>query len=73
MLFRRFLPSYLLLVPAIFRGLMPSPEVTRAREASDALLTQCGWTVQNRSTINLSVACGVAISTNYVLRSECLP
>ena len=39
---------------------MPSPEEL-ARENIDALLTQCGWTVQNRSTINLSAARGVAL------------
>src|SRR5438874_7317179 len=39
---------------------MPSPEEL-AREKIDALLTQCGWTIQNRSTINFSAARGVAI------------
>jgi type I restriction enzyme, R subunit len=39
---------------------MPSPEEL-AREKIDALLTQCGWTIQNRSTINLSAARGVAL------------
>ena len=39
---------------------MPSPEEL-AREKIDKLLTDCGWTVQNRSTINFSVARGVAI------------
>src|SRR6266404_9242838 len=39
---------------------MPSPEEL-AREKIDALLTQCGWTIQNRSTINFSAARGIAI------------
>src|SRR5437773_4524743 len=39
---------------------MPSPEEL-ARDKIDALLTQCGWTIQNRNAINLSVARGVAI------------
>ena len=32
---------------------MPSPEEL-AREKIDPLLQQCGWILQNRSTINLS-------------------
>src|SRR5205809_4335901 len=39
---------------------MPSPEEL-AREKIDKLLTDCGWTIQNRSTINFSAARGVAI------------
>src|SRR6059058_2584932 len=39
---------------------MPSPEEL-AREKIDKLLTYCGWTIQNRSTINFSAARGVAI------------
>src|SRR5437899_9181352 len=39
---------------------MQSPEEL-AREKIDALLTQCGWILQNRSTINLSASRGVAI------------
>src|SRR5437588_11415575 len=39
---------------------MPSPEEF-AREKIDALLQQCGWIIQNRSTINLSVSRGIAI------------
>src|SRR5947199_8424816 len=39
---------------------MPSPEEL-AREKIDPLLTQCGWVIQNRSTINLSASRGVAI------------
>src|SRR5438094_2977430 len=39
---------------------MPTPEEL-AREKIDKLLTDCGWTIQNRRTINLSVARGVAI------------
>jgi type I restriction enzyme R subunit len=39
---------------------MPSPEEL-AREKIDKLLTDCGWILQNRSTINFSAARGVAI------------
>src|SRR5437867_3041009 len=39
---------------------MPSPEEL-AREKIDPLLTQCGWVIQNRSTINLSASRGIAI------------
>src|SRR4030095_13435871 len=39
---------------------MPSPEEL-AREKIDALLQQCGWILQNRSTINLSASHGVAL------------
>ena len=39
---------------------MSSPEEL-AREKIDALLMQCGWILQNRSTINLSASRGVAI------------
>jgi type I restriction enzyme R subunit len=39
---------------------MPSPEEL-AREKIDALLQQCGWVLQKRSTINLSASRGVAI------------
>src|SRR5438132_13426947 len=39
---------------------MPSPEEL-AREKIDRLLTQCGWRLQNRSTINLSAGQGIAI------------
>src|SRR5207247_3251587 len=38
----------------------PSPEEL-AREKIDALLTQCGWVIQNRTTINICAARGVAI------------
>lgn len=37
-----------------------SPEEL-AREKIDALLQQCGWVLQNRSTINLSASRGIAI------------
>ncbi len=40
---------------------MSSPEEL-AREKIDKLLTDCGWTIQNRSTINLSVSRGAAIT-----------
>src|SRR5438093_7528203 len=39
---------------------MASPEEL-AREKIDKLLTDCGWTIQNRSTINLDAARGIAI------------
>src|SRR6266404_1636471 len=39
---------------------MPSPEEL-VREKIDKLLMDCGWTVQNRNTINLSAARGIAI------------
>jgi type I restriction enzyme, R subunit len=39
---------------------MQSPE-DLAREKIDKLLTECGWIIQNRSTIDLSAACGIAI------------
>src|SRR5207248_3723781 len=39
---------------------MRSPEEL-AREKIDKLLAECGWTIQNRSTINLSASRGVAI------------
>jgi N-6 DNA methylase len=39
---------------------MPSPEEL-ARENIDALLTKCGWIIQNRRTINLSAGRGIAI------------
>jgi type I restriction enzyme, R subunit len=39
---------------------MQSPEEL-AREKIDKLLVECGWTIQNRSTINLSAARGVAL------------
>jgi type I restriction enzyme R subunit len=39
---------------------MQSPEEL-AREKIDKLLTDCGWILQNRSTINLSASRGIAI------------
>ncbi|MGA9609735.1 MAG: hypothetical protein WBR21_22225 [Rouxiella badensis] len=39
---------------------MPTPEEF-AREKIDALLTECGWTVQTKSQINLAAATGVAV------------
>src|SRR5438034_9064098 len=39
---------------------MQSPEEL-AREKIDKLLAECGWTIQNRSTINPSAARGVAL------------
>src|SRR5437667_12763322 len=43
-----------------FPRLMPSPEEL-AREKIDKVLTECGWILQNRSTINLSAGQGIAI------------
>src|SRR5438067_12845175 len=43
-----------------FPRFMRSPEEL-AREEIDKLLTDCGWTIQNRSTINFSAARGVAL------------
>ena len=39
---------------------MPSPEEL-ARQNIDALLTKCGWQVQDRRSINLSAGQGIAI------------
>src|SRR5438552_18728707 len=39
---------------------MPSPEEL-ARENIDKLLTACGWNVQDRKSINLAAAQGVAV------------
>src|SRR5882724_7512423 len=39
---------------------MPTPEEL-AREKIDKLLADCGWVLQNRSTINLSASRGIAI------------
>ena len=39
---------------------MPSPEEL-ARDNIDKLLTQCGWKVQGRKSINLSADRGVAV------------
>src|SRR5438105_693198 len=56
-----FNSSFLLFFPsANLRALMPSPEEL-ACEKTDPLLQQCGWMLQNRSTINLSTSRGVAI------------
>ncbi|PYJ17579.1 MAG: hypothetical protein DME96_05560, partial [Verrucomicrobia bacterium] len=52
------LPSSLVL--CYFPPFMRSPEEL-AREKIDPLLQQCGWILQNRSTINLSASRGVAL------------
>src|SRR3989304_4519211 len=39
---------------------MPSPE-NQARENIDALLEHCGWQVQDKSSVNLQAARGVAV------------
>src|SRR5437667_4181566 len=48
---------------------MQSPE-DRAREKIDALLEQCGWILQNRSTINLSAGRGIAIREGLLKGGE---
>jgi type I restriction enzyme R subunit len=48
---------------------MPSPEEL-ARENIDALLEQCGWIIQNRSTINLSAGRGIAIREGLLKGGE---
>jgi type I restriction enzyme R subunit len=39
---------------------MPDPEQL-ARQEIDALLTPCGWVVQDKRSVNLSAARGVAV------------
>jgi hypothetical protein len=39
---------------------MPDPEEL-ARQEIDALLGPCGWTVQDKRSVNLSAARGVAV------------
>ena len=39
---------------------MPSPE-EQAREEIDALLERCGWQVQDKSSVNLQAARGIAV------------
>jgi type I restriction enzyme, R subunit len=48
---------------------MQSPE-DRAREKIDALLEQCGWIIQDRSTINLSAGRGIAIREGLLKGGE---
>jgi hypothetical protein len=48
---------------------MPSPEEL-AREKIDKLLTDCRWTIQNRSTINFSAARGIAIREGLLKGGE---
>jgi type I site-specific restriction endonuclease len=48
---------------------MPSPEEL-ARENIDKLLTECGWIIQNRSTINLSAGRGIAIREGLLKGGE---
>ena len=48
---------------------MQSPEEL-ARETIDALLEQCGWILQNRSTINLSAGRGIAIREGLLKGGE---
>src|SRR5437588_10444304 len=54
---------------------MSSPEEL-AREKIDALLQQCGWILQSRSTINLSATTGSSddLDHDYLWRCmKCLP
>src|SRR5438094_8168010 len=48
---------------------MPAPEEL-AREKIDALLTQCGWIIQNRRTINLSAGRGIAVREGLLKGGE---
>jgi type I restriction enzyme, R subunit len=48
---------------------MPSPEEL-ARENIDKLLNECGWILQNRRTINLSVGRGIAIREGLLKDGE---
>jgi type I restriction enzyme, R subunit len=48
---------------------MSSPEEL-AREKIDKLLTDCGWIIQNRSTINLSAGRGIAIREGLLKGGE---
>src|SRR5205085_5172406 len=48
---------------------MRSPEEL-AREKIDKLLTECGWILQNRSTINLSAGQGIAIREALLRRRD---
>jgi len=48
---------------------MQSPE-DLAREKIDALFEQCGWVIQNRSTINLSAGRGIAIREGLLKGGE---
>jgi len=55
----RFFPSTEMPSSASFRGSCPAQK--NSREKIDKLLTDCGWTIQNRNTINLSVGKGITI------------
>src|SRR6058998_3430597 len=48
---------------------MQSPEEL-AREKIDAFLTQCGWIIRDRSTINLSAGRGIAIREGLLKGGE---
>jgi len=48
---------------------MSKPE-DLARETIDGLLVQCGWILQNRSTINLSASRGIAIREGLLKGGE---
>ena len=48
---------------------MSTPEEL-AREKIDKLLTECGWTLQNRKSINLSAARGIALKEGLLKGGE---
>jgi type I restriction enzyme R subunit len=48
---------------------MSSPEEL-AREKIDKVLTDCGWILQNRSSINLSAGRGIAIREGLLKGGE---
>jgi type I restriction enzyme, R subunit len=48
---------------------MSTPEEL-ARQNIDALIEKCGWTLQNRSTINLDAARGIAIREGLLKDGE---
>src|SRR6266513_2146952 len=52
-----------------FPRFVQKPE-DQAREKIDALLQQCGWILQNRSTINLSTGRGIAIREGLLKGGE---
>jgi hypothetical protein len=56
-------------ISAILRAFMQSPEEL-AREKIDKLLADCGWIIQNRSTINLSAGRGIAIREGLLKGGE---
>jgi len=51
---------------------MRSPEEL-VREKIDKLLTECGWILQNRNTINLSAGQGIAIREGLLFKFPAFP